>query len=193
MELVLIRHGLPEQVVSEDGSPADPPLSEEGHKQAGQLAEFLGDEQFDHIYASPMRRAYQTAQPLAEKQGVKIDIRSGIAEYDQQASVYIPIEQLKEVDYDRWNALMNGNYGSTIDFSAFADLVILTLEQIVGENPGKKIAVACHGGVINVWAAHVIGFEPRLFFNPNYTSINRFMAASSGQKSVITLNQAVHL
>ena len=59
--------------------------------------------------------------------------------------------------------------------------------------PGKRVAVTCHGGVINVWAAHVVGFDPRLFFNPNYTSVNRFMAASSGSKTVITLNEHFHL
>ena len=55
------------------------------------------------------------------------------------------------------------------------------------------MAVTCHGGVINVWTAHVIGFTPRMFFNPDYTSINRFQCASSGERSVITLNEAVHL
>jgi hypothetical protein len=39
----------------------------------------------------------------------------------------------------------------------------------------------------------VIGFEPKMFFNPNYTSINRFMAASSGEKSVVSLNEYHHL
>ena len=80
-----------------------------------------------------------------------------------------------------------------IDFPDFAKTVCRALEEIIEENRGKRVAVTCHGGVINVFTAHVIGFEPRMFFNPNYTSINRFMAASSGEKSVITLNQHAHL
>jgi hypothetical protein len=32
-----------------------------------------------------------------------------------------------------------------------------------------------------------------MFFNPDYTSINRYQCASSGERSVITLNEAVHL
>ena len=71
--------------------------------------------------------------------------------------------------------------------------VIETFERIVADNPGRRVAVTCHGGVINVWAAHAIGFPPRFFFNPDYTSINRFMCARSGERSVITLNEAVHL
>ena len=79
------------------------------------------------------------------------------------------------------------------DFPKFASNVCASLEQIIMDNPGKRVAVTCHGGVINVWAAHVIGFAPRLFFNPNYTSINRFMASSGGDKTVITLNEHFHL
>jgi hypothetical protein len=33
----------------------------------------------------------------------------------------------------------------------------------------------------------------RMFFNPNYTSMSRFMVASSGEKSIITLNEHAHL
>ena len=41
MELILIRHGLPERVETEDGTPADPPLSEVGHEQARRMANWL--------------------------------------------------------------------------------------------------------------------------------------------------------
>ena len=49
------------------------------------------------------------------------------------------------------------------------------------------------GGVINAWASHVLGIEELLFFNPYYTSINRFFAASSGERSVATLGETPHL
>ena len=41
MELILIRHGLPLQVETKDGTPADPPLSEVGHQQAQRMAKWL--------------------------------------------------------------------------------------------------------------------------------------------------------
>jgi probable phosphoglycerate mutase len=101
------------------------------------------------------------------------------------------VEQLKAQDFERWQRLMRGEMEA--DFELFADRVIESLERIVIDNPGRRVAVTCHGGVINVWAAHVIGFSPRFFFNPDYTSINRFMGARSGERSIITLNEAVHL
>ena len=100
-------------------------------------------------------------------------------------------EKLKEIDYERWKALMSGKVDG--DFRAFASEVIGTLENVVGSHPGQRVAVTCHAGVINAWSAHVIGFEPRMFFNPDYSSISRYRCASTGARSVITLNESVHL
>ena len=43
MELILIRHGLPEHVETEDGTPADPNLSEVGREQAQRMASLLAE------------------------------------------------------------------------------------------------------------------------------------------------------
>jgi probable phosphoglycerate mutase len=67
------------------------------------------------------------------------------------------------------------------------------MERLIAANTGRRIAVVCHGGVINAWAALVLGIEPRLFFDPRYTSINRFMAARSGERSLVSLNETAHL
>mgnify|MGYP003662679269 CR=1 FL=1 len=191
MELILIRHGLPEKVIKDDGGPADPPLSEEGLAQADKMAAYLAAEKIDRLYSSPMQRAYQTALPLAAVKNMEIELESGVAEYDKDSDAYIPVEELKALDYDKWLRLMQGE--TDVNFPAFAETVCQSLEKIIADNAGKRVAVTCHGGVVNVWAAHVVGFEPRLFFNPTYTSISRFMASSSGSKTVITLNEHFHL
>jgi probable phosphoglycerate mutase len=192
MELILIRHGLPERVETEDGTPADPPLSEVGHEQARRMAKWLEDQHIDHLYSSPMQRAMQTAAPLAELKGLEPELREGVAEYDRHADHYIPVEDLKKYDYDRWLRLMRGEI-EDINFPKFCADVIATLNEIVDSHRGKTVAVTCHGGVVNVWTAHVMGLEPRMFFNPNYTSISRYMGASSGERSIITLNEHTHL
>ena len=192
MELILIRHGLPNHVVTNDGTPADPPLSLIGHQQSKLMAEWLETSALDRLYSSPMVRAMETAAPLSALKGIEIETRAGVAEYDQKASHYIPVEQLKEQDYERWREMMTGNVVG-VDFPAFCNTVIATLNSIISENPGRRVAVVCHGGVINAWSAHVMGFEPRMFFNPNYTSISRYMAAGSGERSIVTLNEHTHL
>ncbi len=178
-------------IENEDGKPADPPLSEIGHQQAERMASWLEDEAIESLYSSPMARAYQTAEPLAHRHGLDIQVSDGVAEYDREASTYVPVEKLKEIDHERWLKLMKGDVD--VDFSAFASNVVTSLEHIVQQHRGQRVAVACHGGVINVWTAHVIGFTPKMFFKPHYTSINRFQCASTGERSVLALNEAVHL
>ena len=78
MELILVRHALPQRVDGPQGAggragPADPELSATGHEQARHLAEYLAQERIGAVYASPLRRAVQTAQPLAARRSVEID------------------------------------------------------------------------------------------------------------------------
>ncbi len=189
MELLLIRHARPERRETTDGSPADPPLSHEGREQAERLVHWLAPEPIDRIYTSPMRRARETATPLGDARGLALEVDPRIAEFDQHSSVYVPLEELKRTDYERWRAFVQGGYEDGVDLRAFQSGVIAAMEEIIAANRGGRVAVVCHGGVINIWAAHVLGFEPRLFFDAGYTSVNRFIAASSGERSLHGLNE----
>jgi probable phosphoglycerate mutase len=189
----LIRHGLPQKVVTQDGSPADPPLSEQGHAQASSMADWLARDGVDRIYASPLRRAHQTALPLAELLGLDIALEPRIAEYDRDSDLYIPLEELKETDYPAWKAFMEQGYPAGLDLDRFCGDVVDAMESIIAGNPGRRVAVVCHGGVINTWAAHVLGMQYQLFCDVQYTSISRFLATSSGVRSIASLNEAAHL
>jgi probable phosphoglycerate mutase len=47
--------------------------------------------------------------------------------------------------------------------------------------------------VINVWTAHILGMQPRLFFEPAYASVHRYLCARSGQRNLVSLNDVGHL
>jgi hypothetical protein len=47
--------------------------------------------------------------------------------------------------------------------------------------------------VINVYCSHVLGTDSTMFFLPGYTSINRVLAASTGERGIETLNETAHL
>ncbi len=194
MELILIRHALPLRVEKQDGTPADPGLSETGIEQARKLARWMESEKLDAVYSSPMNRAHMTAQFLAEVKGIEIRIEPGVAEFDNQSSVYVPMEELRAKDYESWRKLVDGGFGALYDLKDFQKTVVASLEKIISQNSGNRVAVVCHGGVINLWAAHVLGLSrPNLFFAPEYTSINRFLASGKGQRSVASLNETAHL
>ncbi|MBL8772624.1 MAG: histidine phosphatase family protein [Phenylobacterium sp.] len=187
MELILIRHGLPER--RDDTS--DPPLSAEGHRQARRVADWLRHEPIHAVYSSTMLRARQTAEPFAGHLGHEIDCHDGICEFDRHTGAYVPMEVLKRENYEAWLRMATGEH--SVDIAAFQRPVVETLEAIIEANQGRRVAVFCHGGVINVWTAHVLGMAPRLFFEPDYTSIHRFMCARTGQRNVLSLNERAHL
>jgi len=193
VELWLVRHALPLRRETSDGSPADPPLSEAGLEQARRLDRWLADLEVDDLYVSPLRRARETAAPYAERRGLALVAEPGVAEFDQHSSVYVPLEELKRTDYEAWQALVQNGYGADAEFDAFVDAVIGSLTRIVEASPRRRVVVVCHGGVINIWAAHVLGMSPRLFFAPDYTSVSRFLCASSGERSIVSLNETPHL
>jgi probable phosphoglycerate mutase len=194
MELLLIRHALPERVETADGSPADPPLSATGRAQAERMARWLVGEKIGAIYVSPMRRARETADALARAIDVKIEIDPGLVEMDHLSDVYVPLEQLKAEDYPRWQEMVQrGGLYAGVDLDRFRRTVVESVERAIAAHPGGRVALVCHGGVINAWAGHVLGIKDPFFLDAAYTSISRFLAASSGERSVRSLNETAHL
>ena len=195
MELLLIRHALPRRVELTEGR-ADPPLTDDGIAQSARLAEYLASESIDAVYASPLRRAVQTAEPIAELHGLDVLQCPGVAEWDQNSPEYVPVEELRAANDPRWHALLDGQWDSDEPEADFHARVLTAIEHVVTTHPGGRVAITCHGGVINSYLAHVLGLSgtaARGFFYPNYTSIHRVAAASTGERSVVTLNETAHL
>lgn len=194
MELILVRHALPERREVTDG-PADPELSPDGHAQAERMAEYLATERIDALYTSPLRRARQTAAPLERHLAMDAVVVDDVAEWDRNSSAYVPIEQLKAENDPRYLDVIGHQWDGADPIEDFEARVMTALDQLVAQHPGDTIAVICHGGVINLFLAVVLGLDGERtgFFYPNYTSIHRVAASRSGVRSVITINETSHL
>jgi probable phosphoglycerate mutase len=195
MELLLIRHALPVRRELDTGV-ADPELSEKGHEQARHLGRYLSSEHLDAVYASSLRRAQQTAIPVVEGRDLEMVIEPDVAEYDKNSPEYVPVEELKATNDPRWIAMLDGIWEQDgEDEETFNARTIGAIERIIGEHRGERVAIVCHGGVINAYLTHILELEvgSRGFFYPNYTSIHRVAAASSGERSIVTLNETSHL
>jgi len=195
MELLLIRHALPVRRELDDGI-ADPELSDEGHEQARHLGQYLSSEELHAVYASSLRRAQETAVPVVEGRGLEMTIEPDVAEYDKNSPEYVPVEELKAANDPRWIAMLDGIWEQDAeDPETFNARTIGAIERIIGDHRGERVAIVCHGGVINAYLTHILDMDvsSRGFFYPNYTSIHRVAAASSGERSVVTINETSHL
>jgi len=193
VDLLLIRHAEPVRVENLV-EPADPPLSERGAKQSEQLAACLAGESLHELWTSPMRRARETAEVVAARTGLPVQVADGLTEWDQTSPVYIPIEELRAAKDERYYALISGEaFAAAVDPAEFAERVIATIEGIIVANSGRAVAVICHGGVINTYLSWMLGRSEQVFFEPLYTGINRVRAARTGERTILALNEACHL
>jgi 2,3-bisphosphoglycerate-dependent phosphoglycerate mutase len=192
VQLLLIRHAEPERVQSAVGI-ADPRLTDKGREQAHRLAGWLKTEHLDHIVTSPLRRARETATPLAEQFGLEPEVIEQLAEFDAEASSYIPMEELRATRDPRIAALTEGRWeelGSKVEPEVFRSDVVSALDGVAAAHPGHRVAIVCHSAVINVYLGDVIGTPRLLWFEPRYASISRVLISRDGVRSVESVNES---
>ena len=83
MKLYLIRHGQTDwNVAGKIQGCHDIPLNATGKRQAEYLAEGMSRRPVTHIFSSPQKRALETAQAIAGRQGVGVTALSGLREVE---------------------------------------------------------------------------------------------------------------
>jgi broad specificity phosphatase PhoE len=79
--LILLRHGETESNRQRLAlGREDVPLNEKGRRQAGALASSLDGVTVSAVFASPLRRAVETARPLAEARGLDVQVDEDLTE-----------------------------------------------------------------------------------------------------------------
>jgi 2,3-bisphosphoglycerate-dependent phosphoglycerate mutase len=192
VELLMVRHGLPERVVGARG-PADPGLRSEGRSQAERLAAHLSAEHIDAIYSSPLRRAVETAEPAAHTLGLFAQVIDDLAEVDRYSSSYVPMEELRRDPALRAALAASANGAAEETREGFRKRVIAAVERIIEANPGARVVVVSHGAVMNTYLGHILGIDRELWFEPRYASISRVLASRRGHRNVESVNETQHL
>jgi probable phosphoglycerate mutase len=170
MHLYLIRHGQSHVNLAEwDSGNTDEGLTDLGQRQAAALGAWLPGEitTVDAIYASTMRRALETAEPLAQTYGIPL-------RYD---------DRLREIGNNRWdhsawpNDALPPEYAeywaserpfSTVapfpeggeTFIHFRARVGIFIEELVENHREDVVVAVCHGGVIEAAFDHIFNVGP---------------------------------
>ncbi len=218
MEIVLIRHGQP---LWEPGGRAvdDPELTPFGRAQAERAAEALAGERFDALYASPLRRAVETMEPIAARLGQEPRIESWLAELRlprmqgqtaEEVQAFFAASRARELE--RWWDGMPGGES----FRHFYERVSSGVESLLlgdhelgihedgghrlwklPEGTGKLLIVA-HEGTNAVILSHLLGVDPVpwawMRFSSHWAGITRLRAApvASGAVWVVEGFNRVH-
>jgi probable phosphoglycerate mutase len=178
MQLILVRHGEPEWT-NERGSVVDPRLTDRGRSQAEHAADHLAAERFDHVLVSPLRRARETAEPIADRLRRPAEERPflaeiGIPEWEGEPAEYVERmfaeQRLRPVE-ELWEGLEGAE-----SFHAFHDRVSTGWTELLGglgvaqcydhprlfdvADPDQRILVVAHGGTNAVTIATLLGIPP---------------------------------
>jgi len=150
----LARHGETEANVAGTWQGAtDHPLNERGRRQAVALAEYIAQAYPDveAIYTSPLKRARETAQAVAEKlAGVPVHVDQGLSEYNLGEWEGLTYEELR---YERrlWERMAEDPHWAPPGGESayrFATRVVQALQRIAAQHPGAKVLVVSHGGAL---------------------------------------------
>jgi len=192
VELIIVRHALPESDKRDDG-PADPPLSPLGLRQAEATADLLATESVDHVVTSTMQRAIQTGRPLADRLGLTPERLEGLKESDYRRSSYTPVEEM-DADHEVIREFLDDPLSMFADgYEAFRDRITAALDAVVAGNRGRTVAVFCHAMVVGVYLQTLLGLNDPFTVMADYCGITRVAASSSGIRSVRSFNETGHL
>jgi broad specificity phosphatase PhoE len=120
----------------------DEPLDDVGRAQAAELADRLADAPIAVVYASPLRRALDTARPFADRLGAEIRVRPGLMEIDYGAyqDVLKAERKLKLKRKHRTEPMPGGESLRDVH-----DRVAAVLAEVVADlRAGRGVAVVAH-------------------------------------------------
>jgi probable phosphoglycerate mutase len=163
---LLIRHAAPELVADTlAGRLPGIHLSTQGQRQAVRLAERLATLPIEAIYCSPLERALQTAQPLAEYLHLDVLCCDAFAdiEYGEWSGKHFD-DLNADPRWRQWNEFRSSSPlpggGLMLEVQVRA---ILALEEIRRQHADQVVAVVSHCDVIRAVIAHYLGTPLDLF------------------------------
>jgi 2,3-bisphosphoglycerate-dependent phosphoglycerate mutase len=167
-EIWLVRHGdCYEGMIDGD---LDPGLSELGREQAARLAARIKPLKPRAVYASPFKRAVETASMFSD------DVRTD--------------ERLLEIPLEFGD---DGSFQFTESPEDVTRRITAVIDEIVARHPGERVIVVGHAGAIVNYLCSVMRLEPgQLRILPFYTSVS-VVRALDDRRMVGALCDASHL
>lgn len=163
--LILIRHGETDwNVKGRYQGQADPPLNARGLAQAHQLARELRGLGLDVLYTSPLRRALETAQVLAQSLGLPLHLEPRLMEIHQgdwQCRLRSDIAARYPDLFERWQAepwAVTPPGGESL--AQVQARVYAALDDILARHQGKRVGLVTHRIPIALIKVRYQGLDP---------------------------------
>lgn len=160
-KVFLVRHGATDWNLEKRAQGhADIDLNDSGHKQAAAVATELAHQALVAVYSSDLKRARDTAGPIAAAHGLELRFDPDLREIDQGEWEGLTTDEIKA----RWPDL----WGPSRHYSArpggespqqVKERSLMALKRIVAAHPGGEVAIVSHGGTIRWLSAEALGYD----------------------------------
>ncbi|MFR9794750.1 bifunctional RNase H/acid phosphatase [Streptomyces sp. MS06] len=200
---VLLRHGetplTPEKRFSGSGG-SDPSLSDTGRAQAERVAAALARRgTIQHIVASPLARARETAGIVAARLGLPVAVDDGLRETDFGAWEGLTFGEVRERhpdDLTAWLASPEAEpTGGGESFAATATRIAATSSRLTEAYAGRTVLLVTHVTPIKTLVRLALGAPPESLFRMELSAASLSVVAyyADGNASVRLLNDTAHL
>ena len=165
--LILVRHGETDwNVEGRYQGQADPPLNRRGEEQAHRVAQALQNKGVDVIYSSPLKRAWQTAQIIAEYTHAPVYAEPRLMEINQGEWEGLHVSEIaarypdlfRQWEEDPWRVRIPG--GETLQ--EVQQRVYEAVDDIVAKHPGQTVVLVRHRTPIALLKVRYQGLNPKL-------------------------------
>lgn len=165
--ILLLRHAETAAPALFHGAESDVELGDAGRDQAKAAARLIARARPSAVYASAMRRAQETATPIAQACEVEVIAVPALHERRMGTLSGRPMTE----GWDAYIAAMRAWQAGDLDashaggesFRAICDRVVPTLTEIAGRHRGETVVVVAHGVVIRVLLASLLDGGPGRF------------------------------
>jgi phosphoserine phosphatase len=176
----------------------DVPLDETGLKQAELAGQYFREMEIHGIYSSPLSRAWETAQKIAQFHKIKVEPLPGIIDMsfgNWEGHAHQEIQQIDKETYRRWRdephlARLPG--GESLD--DIRTRAMAALEEVIRNHPGKTLILVSHRVVCKVLICAILGLDNSHFWQitQDTTAIN-LIQYKEGRYILSLMNETCHL
>ncbi|MDQ3982893.1 MAG: histidine phosphatase family protein [Actinomycetota bacterium] len=159
----LVRHGATAWNHSKKAQgQADIELDDAGYRQAIATAEELSHVPVAAVYSSDLKRAYDTAEPIAKTHGVEVEIDPAFREIDQGEWEGLHVDEIRRRWPDLWGPARHYSTRPGGESPAqVRERALAGLERVVKAHPDGSVVVVSHGGTIRWLSAEALGYDDR--------------------------------
>ncbi len=197
---ILIRHGQTEwnRGAERFRGHADLPLNETGLVQAQKIAARLVNDKIAALYSSPLQRAIQTAQPLANAQHLEIQKHDGLLDINFGAFEGMTLDEARQAFpevVEKWiTAPGHVKFPKGDSFKLVRSRIEAMLDELASKHAGETVAFVSHKIVCGATLCVVLGLPADALWRiqQDNACINVFEKREAGWL-VTLMNETAHL